>query len=62
MHACMLSLQELFETSWTVACQAPLSVGFSRKESWSSLPFPYPGNILNPGVKLTSHMFVCIGR
>ena len=57
----MFSLKQLFETSWTVACQAPLSMSFSRKESGSSLPFPYPGDSLNPGVKLTSPMFLCIG-
>ena len=31
-------------TPWTVACQAPLSMGFSRQEEWSVLPFPSPGN------------------
>ena len=36
---------------WTVACQAPRSVGFSRQEYWSGLPFPFPGNLPNPGVK-----------
>ena len=34
----------LFETLWTVACQAALSMGFSRKEYWSELPFPSPGS------------------
>ena len=41
----------LFGTLWAVACQAPLSVGFSRKEYWSGLPFPPPGNLPNPGTK-----------
>ena len=36
---------------WTVACQAPLSMGFSRHEYWSGLPFPTPGDLLNPGIK-----------
>ena len=36
----MLSHVQLFVTPWTVACQAPLSVGFSRQEYWSGLPFP----------------------
>ena len=36
-------------TPWTVACQAPLSVGFSRQEYWSGLPFPSPGDLLDPG-------------
>ena len=41
-------------TPWTAAHQAPLSVGFSRQEYWSGLPFPPPGNLPNPGVKPTS--------
>ena len=36
---------------WTVACQAPLSMGFSRQECWSGLPFPSPGDLPDPGVK-----------
>ena len=38
-------------TPWTVACQAPLSMGFSRQEYWSGLPFPFPGDLPNPGTK-----------
>ena len=38
-------------TPWTVACQAPLSVGFSRQEYCSGLPFPSPGDLPNPGIK-----------
>ena len=38
-------------TPWTVACQAPLSMGFPRQEYWSELPFPPPGNLPNPGIK-----------
>ena len=38
-------------TPWTVACQAPLSMGFSRQEYWSGLPFPSPGNLPNPRIK-----------
>ena len=41
----------LFATPWTVACQAPLSMGFSRQEHWSGLPFPSPGDLPNPGIK-----------
>ena len=37
--------------TWTVAHQAPLSMGFSRQESWSQLPFPSPGNLPNPRIK-----------
>ena len=36
---------------WTVACQPPLSKGFSRQEYWSGLPFPSPGNLPNTGIK-----------
>ena len=35
----------------TVACQAPLSMGFSRQEYLSGLPFPSPGDLLNPGIE-----------
>ena len=38
-------------TPWTVAHQAPLSMGFSRQEYWSGLPFPSPGDLPNPGIK-----------
>jgi len=41
-------------TPWTVACQAPWSKGFPRQESWSGLPFPSPGNLPDPGIKLMS--------
>ena len=42
------------ETLWTVAHQAPLSMGFSRQEYWSGLPFLFPGYLLNPGIKPAS--------
>ena len=38
-------------TPWTVACQAPLSMGFSRQECWSGLLSPPPGDLPNPGIK-----------
>ena len=38
-------------TPWTVAHQAPLSMGFSRQECWSGLPFPSPGDLPNPGIE-----------
>ena len=38
-------------TQWTVICQAPLSMGFSRQEYWSGLPFPSPGILLSPGTE-----------
>ena len=46
-----LSHVQLFATPWTVAHQAPLSMGFSRQEYWSGLPFPSPGDLPNPGIK-----------
>ena len=47
----LLSRAWLFATPWTVAHQAPLSMGFSRQESWSGLPFSPPGDLTNPGIK-----------
>ena len=41
-------------TQWTVSCQAPLSVGFSRQEYWSGLPCPLPGDLSNPGMEIRS--------
>ena len=41
----------LFETVWITAHQAPLSMGFSRQEHWSGLPFPSPGDLPNLGIK-----------
>ena len=41
----------LFATPWTVAYQIPPSMGFSRQECWSGLPFPSPGDLLDPGIK-----------
>ena len=46
-----LSRVWLFETPRTVARQAPLSMGVSRKEYWRGLPFPSPGNLPNPGIE-----------
>ena len=45
------SCVQLFATLWTVARQAPLSMGFSRQEYWSGLPFPSPGDLSNPGIE-----------
>ena len=42
---------QLFVTPWTVAHQVPLSVGFSRQEYWSGLPFPSPGDLPHPGIE-----------
>ena len=38
-------------TPWTIACQTPLSLRFPRQEYWSELPFPFPGDLPNPGNK-----------
>ena len=46
-----LSRVRLFVTPWTVAHQAPLSMGFSRQEYWSGLPFPSPGDLPDPGIE-----------
>ena len=46
-----LSRVQLFATPWTVAYQAPRSMGFSRQEYWSGLPFPPPGDLPNPGIE-----------
>ena len=54
-HECMMScvcvqllLCQTLVTPWTVARQAPLSMGFSRQENWSGLPFPPPGDLPDP--------------
>ena len=51
VHTCMLSHVQLFVTSWTRARQAPLSMGFSRQEYWSELPFSALGDLPNPGIE-----------
>ena len=50
----MLSCVQLSATLWTVAHQAPVSMGLFRQECWSGLPFPPPGDLPHPGIKLTS--------
>ena len=49
-----LSRVRLFATPWTVAYQAPPSMGFSRQEYWSGLPFPSPGDLPDPGIEPVS--------
>ena len=46
-----LSHVQLFATPWTVACQAPLFMGFSRQEYWSGLPLPPSGDLPDPGTE-----------
>ena len=50
---------QLCMTLWTVACQAPLSIGFSRREYWSGLPFPPPGDLLTQGLNLHLLCLLC---
>ena len=49
-----LSRVWLFATPWTVAYQAPPSIGFSRQEYWNGLPFPSPGGLPDPGIEPAS--------
>ena len=56
IYLCINSVQwlshvQLFVTPWTVTHQAPPSVGFSRQEYWSGLPFPSPGDLPDPGIR-----------
>ena len=50
------SCVRLSATPWTVVCQAPLSIGFSRQEYWSGLPCPPPGDLPNSGIEPVSLM------
>ena len=51
MCACSVTHIWLFVTPWTVPCQAPLSMEFSRQEYWNGLPFPTPGDFPDLGMK-----------
>ena len=51
VRAQSLSRVQLFPTPWTVARQAPLSMGFFRQEYWSGLPFPSPEDLPDSGIK-----------
>ena len=52
-----LSRVQLFATPWTVAYQAPPSIGFSWQEYWRGLPFPSPGDLPDPGIEPGSPAF-----
>ena len=47
-------MYDSFATSWTAACQVPLSMGYPRQADWSGLPFPSPADLRDPGIELTS--------
>ena len=51
MHVCQVASVRLFAILWTIACQAPLSMGFSRQEYWSGLPCLPSGDLLDPGIE-----------
>ena len=53
----MLNRVQLFATPWIVTHQASLSMEFSRQEHWSGLPFPFPRDLPNPGIKPRSPAF-----
>ena len=55
------SCVQLFGTLWTVACEAPLSMGFSRQEYWSGVPFPSLGDFLDTGIEPTSLISPALG-
>ena len=57
VHVSVLSRVQLFVTPWTVACQAPVSMEFSRQEYWSGLPFRPPGVLPDPGIERESPVF-----
>ena len=64
VRACVLSrfsCVQLFATLWTIACQAPLSMGFSRQEYLSGLPCLPPEDLPNPGIEPTSHVSTLAG-
>ena len=54
MHAQWLSCLRLFVTAWSVACQDPLSMGFSRQEYWSGMPSLSPEDLPDPGIEPAS--------
>ena len=51
ISVCGLSNVQLFATPWTLAHQAPVSIGFSQQEYWSGFPFPPPGDLPHPGTE-----------
>ena len=58
---CSLGCVRLPAAPWTVAHEAPLSLGFSKQEYWRGLPFPLPGDLPNAGIEPAS-LLSCIGK
>ena len=56
IHVHKVASVQFFATLWTVALQAPLSIGFSRQEYWSGLPCPPPGDLPNPRIIAMCHV------
>ena len=54
MLAKLLQLSLTFAAPWTVACQVPLSMGFPRQDYSNGLPFPFPRDLPDPGIKTAS--------
>ena len=54
LHSVTSVLSDSLQLPWTITHQAPLSMGFSRQEYWSTLPCPSPGDLPDPGIELTS--------
>ena len=54
MCACTRAQSCLIVTPWPAACQAPLSMGYTRQKYWSRLPFPTPGDLPDPGIESAS--------
>ena len=61
MLSCFIHVQ-FFTTLWSIAYQAPLSMGFSRQEYWSGLPFPLLGGFSQPRCRIQASYISCIGR
>ena len=59
IYVWVLSHVWLFSTPWTVVCQAPLSMGFSRQDYWSGLPCPPPGDLSDTGIEPSFNCLQC---
>ena len=60
-HVKSFSCDQLFVTPWTIAYQASPSMGFSKQEYWSGLPFPSPGDLPDAGIE-PYVLFVCMDK